>query len=272
MSDSKFASETKPPRARGSRLLVTALLLCLTAFGPGQESAQDASLVHEKVERLVQLREDLRLARQRHRDRTERAQRDLDRLNTELQRSRDQLSEERRQFEAEAEALAARRARQQVLVSALSELSQSSGPIRDAVRQRIQQGIPYRREARLPASTNNSPSSPEQAQQLQALVATLTEELRLARTRELRHTPVQRNEAHRLHVREARWGILWQAWESEDRSQVGVATGDDWSVDLPIDESQAIRTAIQVLAGEQQPRWIPLPVPTPSPLSGGSPR
>lgn len=152
----------------------------------------------------------------------------------------------------------------------LAELADAAIPVVEAVRRRIERGIPHRRGERSARAAGileelRAADPLAQGEALAALASFAEDEVRLAGSIALENTPVYLDEEERrVHAWRVRLGLANELLLAENEDTVGVASETPqpaWRLELTEAERAAVRGAVAVLRERRRPELQALPFP-----------
>jgi hypothetical protein len=143
---------------------------------------------------------------------------------------------------------------------ALEEARLSMDRFRAEATRYVEDGIPYRREARLrEARSSRVPGSISET--LGGIWSFFQKELSIARTGEVYTEEVRLPDGRRKHARILRVGKQVLGYVTEDGEEVGLwHPGDGWRPAGTPGEAEAVRSAAEILDRRHAPEWIALPL------------
>lgn len=237
----------------------------LEAAEPGAPA--DVATLRDKLQEINALRrERMDLALEQRRE--------LDQHETHASRLTQQLTGVREQvtrLEAECRELESRLAAERASIlsqeAVIDAVAAAAKPIAPAVESRVSRGIPFQlaaRKAQASGATADlaSDDAARRARAVAALAGFLTEELRLAATRQLIAQPIPLdNAARRVEAYQLRLGLVSQLFMSEDRAEVGYASGGEsaWTPITAPDQRAMIVRAVEQARQVRPPSLEPVP-------------
>ena len=272
-------------------LLCLALLAALPPLATGQSATprraseaptkadrttrdQLARRVHELVEQLERTRASQRTAESEHQQALQRVRRQADRLNDDLTKTRRTVESLRKTIDKREAEVARLSAQIKAGEAWLRRVRSAAKPVVEAIRTRIANGLPWRRESRLqrlPDEDQLDDSAREQwGNALSALMRAVGRELEAARDVELVNQPVKLDDGkRRVHSWTIRLGLVGQGFVAEEGDAVGLAKSrshngdpierDTWRRDLAPAAAGGIREAIDVLREQAPPHLVAMP-------------
>jgi TolA-binding protein len=241
---------------------------------PNDPRNSTAQRIHDQIEKLSELRRQRAGLAAEHQRQLSQTHRQIDRLRSELSAAQAQLEQLQKSVTDQESALQGHRRMISDSTATLATMAKLARPLAESLRQRIEQGIPFRRAERLgavnAALAGLGSDTPEaQSEGLAALWSALGETSQLATTLQMWNEPVTLGD-RRIHAYQIRVGLVCQLLAGEDGetfAMAGPASAGQWKTDVDEASAQAIRAALSILQQRTPPRLTAIPL-LPSGRSG----
>ncbi|QNN20723.1 DUF3450 domain-containing protein [Planctomycetales bacterium ZRK34] len=258
------------------------LAICLlAAAAPAQSTSNDAlrdelaKQVHEKLEALAAMRAERRRAQQLHDEQVAELDRQITRLDADMQQAaesleREQAAQTEQQNRLEFASRRVESARQWV-----QQFNTLAEPLMRHVADRIQHGIAYDRQARLGPVQQavdelaDASASPRQASTITTALQRVADDLIAAQRIELANQAIMLdNPTRRVDVWRLRLGLAGELFISEDGQMRGLGSGRIWRTSLSPATAEQIDDVFSIVQEKQPPQLIGVPL-EPSPATRG---
>lgn len=240
-----------PVRVFVALTLAVGLAACPLEAAEPPGAVNDVALLRDKLQQINALRRermDLALEQRRELDRHETQTTRLTQQFTGVREQVARLEEDLRQLESKLTSEQQSIGSHEAVADAVTASAKSIAP---AAAARVSQGIPFQIAARhtQASGVTKDLASDDAARRIRAVAALaefLTEELRLAATRQLIAQPIHLDNAtHRVEAYQLRLGLVNQLFMSEDGEEAGYAAGGEsaWTpVATPDERSMIVRS------------------------------
>lgn len=262
-----------------ARVSITLVLCLATGVARADEAADVARRIEQAVRELHALREQRAAAAERHRDATAELDRQIDRLQQDVDRVRERVVKAR----DEVRTLERHKTDTQVATAAIkSRIDRVAGAVEPAatsVDGRITAGIPFERDTRSARAKEATTGLGAEDRALRARAVAgyftlIADELKYGNTVALWNDEVLLDGgARKLNAYHIRLGLVTQAFVSEDRTTVGLydrAAADGWNTSLDAPQRQSVIDALEIMQAQRPPRLIAVPMSAAEPSAGVS--
>lgn len=239
------------------------------ADAPPDSRQEVAQQVRQLVQQVQSVRDDRRRAQRAHRDRLATLERQIERLEGELNRLDQPLAEQARAIERETAARDRAREQQARLDQLLGQVRRASEPIVRQMRERVDRGIAFERDQRgrgidRAAKQLAADQPAAWADAWQAVFGFATDELEAGRTIDLINQPIHLDAGRRReHAWVLRLGLAGALFVTEDESLVGEAatpsSPEPWRTTLPPRTRAAAVRAVRIRRDSAAPALVDLP-------------
>jgi hypothetical protein len=250
-------------------LVIAAVLLgiwCLPGYGEDSRRVELVGQIKEKIEKLGQVRSQIREQRAASQQEQQHIEAQIRRLQQQLAETRDSIGHKRGHVQTEENPFET--ARRENLQQAIAANAAGLQPLINLIETVIQRQ-PYRERTAWLEQLNRAKvqcyndDSHEQLAGLQMLFDVVDEIFPYLDAMQLSNEPVELVDGRVVHGYVLRLGMLSSMFVSEDGGALGIAhrnAAGDWLYDLSNKKADVVRTAVAIVRKQAKPALTPVPL------------